>query len=496
MKLSMWMIANRITSLEPELHIREDARQVLKSARLAYATDCAIVTAQGTMVVCYDNENSIILKRMALTQGFELIQSVFDFYQDWLYDIKQALSTFNYQKAIDLCWTVFHNPIILFNGNHQVLAMSQQYLDEEMDEEWTYIEKYGYPSLKGMKARKKTQFLGDIERAQYFPSGNNVNYGSLSSPIRFRDKMCGRIVVIERDRPLNPGDAQLISILVDELRLPLAEQRDATEMELNFDCISSLIDGRATNPQSLALQLSSLNWKANSTFKVCKIRLPHTKEYQSTKEQLILESLRRQNTGSAILRNGSYLYMVQDIERFPESQTREALHQLVVYNQLYCAESLPLQGIHNLHFLREQADYAMDRSEEERHSKNDRKEAGEESRHFASFYRYAIDYLICSGDLGKSMYAVHPGLLKLWYNSQDDPDNSLDTYICYLKNGRSLKKTSEQLFLHRNTLVYRINKMNEQYSLNAEDAYTEDYISLSLRVLKNIERKKNKPEHH
>ena len=43
MKLSMWMIANRLEYMNPELHIREDARRTLRSAHRTYATNCVHV---------------------------------------------------------------------------------------------------------------------------------------------------------------------------------------------------------------------------------------------------------------------------------------------------------------------------------------------------------------------------------------------------------------------------------------------------------------------
>ena len=40
MKLSMWMIANRLRDLDPVVELDEDAPVTLNSARLAYATNC------------------------------------------------------------------------------------------------------------------------------------------------------------------------------------------------------------------------------------------------------------------------------------------------------------------------------------------------------------------------------------------------------------------------------------------------------------------------
>lgn len=73
MKLSMWMIANRLTSFDLELHIKNDAKQVLKSARQVYANDCAVVTARGSNVICYDASdvaNQIIIKKYVCYTGY------------------------------------------------------------------------------------------------------------------------------------------------------------------------------------------------------------------------------------------------------------------------------------------------------------------------------------------------------------------------------------------------------------------------------------------
>ena len=43
MKLSMWMLVNRLHNFELEVHIRDDSPVNLKSARRAYATDCVYV---------------------------------------------------------------------------------------------------------------------------------------------------------------------------------------------------------------------------------------------------------------------------------------------------------------------------------------------------------------------------------------------------------------------------------------------------------------------
>lgn len=60
----------------------------------------------------------------------------------------------------------------------------------------------------------------------------------------------------------------------------------------------------------------------------------------------------------------------------------------------------------------------------------------------------------------------------------------LKTLQVYLDNERSFITAAQELFVHRNTLVYRVNKILELLTDNIENAYARDYMTLSIRVLK------------
>lgn len=102
MKLSMWMIANRLRALEPELYIRDNAPAILNSARTVYATNCVHCYQEGDKIICKGEDDYIVLTDITLTQTFEIIQSVFDFYEDWLDTIQKKIDESAYQDVVDL----------------------------------------------------------------------------------------------------------------------------------------------------------------------------------------------------------------------------------------------------------------------------------------------------------------------------------------------------------------------------------------------------------
>lgn len=97
MKLSMWMIANQLLDLDPVLEIAEDAPAILNSARLAYATNCVYIYQEGNQVVCNGEGDRIIIRDMELNRVFELIQAIFDSYEDWMAEMEQQIRQKDYQ---------------------------------------------------------------------------------------------------------------------------------------------------------------------------------------------------------------------------------------------------------------------------------------------------------------------------------------------------------------------------------------------------------------
>ena len=68
-------------------------------------------------------------------------------------------------------------------------------------------------------------------------------------------------------------------------------------------------------------------------------------------------------------------------------------------------------------------------------------------------------------------------------------ENLLTTGLNFIENGLNISKTSNILFLHRNTLIYRLEKIKEQLNLdlkNFKDAFV-FYLSVKsfLNIIKN-----------
>ena len=126
MKLSMWMIANQLISLDPVLEISPKAPAILNSARLAYATNCVYIFQEGRYVVCNGEGDLIKIPDMEINRVFELVQSIFDTYEDWTENLQRYLQWMDYQKFMDEACKLFKNPMVLLDANNKMLGMTRR----------------------------------------------------------------------------------------------------------------------------------------------------------------------------------------------------------------------------------------------------------------------------------------------------------------------------------------------------------------------------------
>lgn len=64
---------------------------------------------------------------------------------------------------------------------------------------------------------------------------------------------------------------------------------------------------------------------------------------------------------------------------------------------------------------------------------------------------------------------IHPMIRKLQKYDEENGVNYLETFKVYLNNRCNAAETSEQLYMHRNTLLHRIKRIEELLGHTLED---------------------------
>ena len=100
-----------------------------------------------------------------------------------------------------------------------------------------------------------------------------------------------------------------------------------------------------------------------------------------------------------------------------------------------------------------------------------------------TFEEYGIDVMLreLCPDENIERY-LHPAIRKLEEYDRKNDSGLLETLRTYLEAGSSIKLTSEKLFMHRNSVLYRLNKIRELCGLDPDDRDTAFRLMFSFKI--------------
>lgn len=82
----------------------------------------------------------------------------------------------------------------------------------------------------------------------------------------------------------------------------------------------------------------------------------------------------------------------------------------------------------------------------------------------------------------------HPAILKLMDYDQQNHTDYYQTLLTYLFNNQNLNQTAELLFVHRNTMKYRLKKINEMTGITLKSGMPVFQLAYSFMILNYLER--------
>lgn len=478
MQLSMWMIANQLMDFDIELNIQKDTPIVLRSARRAYATDCVHVMPDGKDVICTGEGGKILIKDIKIEYAFEIIQSIFDTYDIWDASIQKAAAKNDFQAVIDASWHAFHSPITLLNEDLKVLAMTSS-VDMNNDEEWNYLEKHGYSSFQAIESinndaewRKHYSKVG--AQRFHFPDKRKLS-NCISAAVVHDNVRYGRVCVLEKNRPLNEGDMQLLNHLVRAIAPHLCLYYLKSTNSNSYNVFLEMLKGHRAKKQVFENRMTYRHWSQRDTYVIVSVDFQNDPGTMRMCVQRLSQKMPQAEL--TLIKNQIVLIINKTKDDYEKGL--QIIEKMVADCNKYAGISLPFESLTWIQYYYRQATEAI------RFGQYFSQRNPDLQKHVFEFYDYAVDCLleIASGKNCSQLCACNPDAVKLSRECYPNgSDERLNTLYTYLKNDCSPSKTSQEMHLHKNTLLYRLKKITDSLSYPLEDKYSRDYLFLSLRV--------------
>lgn len=509
MLLSMSMIAHQLKHHNPQFYINADDRPVLKSLKflkqgqVEYEESFVYLASQGYLlddlpvegllnIILPAQKDCILPKEIEQRCNlivldetldslsiFDEVQEIFETYRDWDHDLQEALiKDKGLQYIIDASYKIFNNPMYVIDSSFRTLAYTRDVSSDAIDHLWKSIVEEGHTDIATVNAMKENDALNWLNNC-WEPVLNCspiFTHPRINANIMNGSTKIGTLIVIGAFRELEKAHLHLAEYLRDILFLAL--QRDHvfqnTRGEIYNYFFADLIEGKITKKSFLKYQLQYLDWSIHDHYFILQVKMAKHDLVNNTLD-FLAHQLENINAHSrSIIYNDVLVLIINcgesstlDANYLDEAEKFIAANNLVAGLSSCCMDILEIRD----YYL--QAAVAI--------------ELGEivgQDRSFYKYEDYVLYHLIHNSARKTDLYKIcHPAVMKLLRHDLENQSDYYNTLRAYIVNDFNLVKSAKVLFIHRNTLVYRINRIMAliNVELNAENV--KNHILLSFKII-------------
>jgi len=470
----MWMIANMLRTETIVADIYNSAEYDLYGVSFSEMPGHVRISMEGNNVLCQSNGDRIILSNCSFLYAFERVQQIFDCYNEWYDSIIQLCHEGNWQKIVDSVEPMFPNPLVLYDLNAKVIAMSSRFKKGSVDDEWDYLLEYGVSSNSAIKAgRSLPRFLEALheEPGVYYTAPRPTDkHEYLTVCIKCDSEPWGYFSSVSTENKFSHGEVDTLMCLAKILGnyITNTNKVDDTSIDVSRNVFQEyLTNQNAEDIDNMSRMLNTYGWNISERYcVVCACFFGKSKEEQL--HRMYVSSVNAIEVPCVII--GDTVVYILNADNHAFSKTKAQLQSLSEHFCVALVYSLCLDSISSIYYCYDQVRFVIERNKL-KPGKN------------YYFYNYAIDYIICKSDRTAILHACKKEILNLFRENKKSTDIA-HTLELYLKNERSLKKTSSEQKLHKNTIAYRIQKALEKTSLDLEDSYEREYAKISFVVMR------------
>lgn len=488
MKLSMWILYDWMKEYSPVATI-SDGEMTIEGVR--FISDSSsydkrhvyVSTAHNNSdeVLLINNNDVISLRTNNPEEVFNKVLAAFDYYNKWEADVLQAAKGDNpEQNILDASKDIF-GPLFMIDLNLTVVAFTNGYQIGEINPIWDEFIQTNNISLNTIRELKDAAIFRLTPHIQnctvydnsyllkYVPdSKRKTELKAMMISYCIKGELAAQIIYggIGGKQTFSRGEVQLANSLQD-----MTEEIETPTVLTYSDTYSNNILKKVLTTGILESDdknkiLIFKNWQETDPFCLAVFMVNGTQSnalFSATYARRIgahladCLAINMDDRVVCLKRIGEYQVFVDEIEKMADALSlqagisyvfRDLCDYLPFYQQAFQAYS-----------------YAV-----------------KKNRTACEFSECALHTLTHNNRVFNEK-AVHPVVKALMQYDQENNAELGNTLRVFLRSERSYSDTAKALFIHRNTVLYRMNKIVELVSLKLDDPDEREYILTSFRIM-------------
>jgi hypothetical protein len=459
-----------------------DDRPIIKGVRLHpskasehYAELLAAkgrVADKGYSTILRFQHDQILLSKVNLAFAHNEALEAFSFYDNWEKDfLLYLLDSNSLQDLLNIAHRVFRWPMFIKNDSSWVYAISKGY-DTDVHPDWARMldnvrgRQSDFDAVKtvSLDPEFQTTFTKKYPCIRHSPFyGGDV----LHANVWLRERRIFEVVTISHGRPFNPGDPHLMEFFVQIVHKMIMKD---TSLDLFFTgpsaFLASMLEDDNYDMSNLNVMLHTLGWHGEDELVVFCVAS------EVNFDTPILNVLRekfveRFRYGCALSYKGQVICLVNVSKTGDFSHILEQAENIIPKTFTW-GVSFVFGGLQNFPAYYRQAQVAQILARQTERSNytmqhDALKIISSQIKHLPNFKSY-----------------IHPDIKRL--RDMDSTLNShhANTLFEYLLCGGNVTDTANRLGLHRNSLIYRINRIRDIITCNLDNIQDRKLLLLSF----------------
>lgn len=399
--------------------------------------------------------------------------------------VQAAAQKISLKKAIGLFYDFLGNPAYMVDSSFKVIAIDLRTNMRELSASWKHLEDDGYLSYDLIENLTASRELDHIEAFQtaHLVTSHCFYVPFINYNLRKNGRLLGHLFVVGMLKEITPGDIELTEIYGEMILQAIgANLKFQNQRGRNYEYfIRDLFQGKLVDRGYIEKQMASLGFGKDMPMAVIACQPESQKEIYLERLQNCLERFRN---SKPVFLDGCIVSLFHLHLDDTRESIREHLGKLGRDFGFICSVSEKFYGFSDVSLYYQQAKMALSVRLDVQ-----TEEMGMSSLLPAKIYdSTVVFYSECAlyqllksfASQQESALFFHKSIEKLLRYDMEKSAELTKTLLVYLEQERNIVHTADALYIHRNTLTYRIKKIEALTELNLDDPKLRVRIYISL----------------
>lgn len=462
-KLSMWILLDELSGFTPKNAIQNGSVTIegfrlfeyeetmhqdyvyIGYAREFFGGNC------GRILLVHQND-IIMIDNAGLAEVLNRIIFAFDKYRSWNEKLLRARHEPNpYQAILDAAHEILQCPMFFGNRNMHIYAITRQYSKEQVYEEWDDVKALNTMPVRFLERLKfinlPEKFPNEIDPA-VMPSWPDAKFEHHIRTNCYVNKVIwGHFYVYWYMKTVSPAILQLTRHVADVYGRMIEETQGMNSDKYSvYSRLVELLDGRNIPADTIRPIYWSLKWAETDPLVLYKISAAAA-DCDNTLLYWLCDNLGEISSIAIMFPyNESIIIIVRNNGKHIQT-VQECIARHISVSGYHCGISFPFTGLHNIAVFYKQASHAI-------------KLAPDLGGRFHAYKDCPLDGLASEVKSHLRWQDwVPPSLVRLIESDVAQGTEYYATLYQLLVNRWHLGNTAKALYIHRNTLLYRLEKL-------------------------------------